>query len=1006
MKHFFTVAIALTLSTLTATAQTEGFSYQAVVRNAAGNLVDNSQVGLRLTLTTGQNGETVYQETHTPTTNSFGVLSVTVGAGTPTNGQSLSNVNWASGDVWMNVEIDPKGGNEYTNLGATKLQSVPYAYYAITGSKGEKGDPGRDGMQVNGSKGQTLVHDGTTWVATDQLSIKKLDVKGEEVNEDALFEVKDKDGNVVFAVYPNGVYVYIDPEAESSKARRSGFYITGREDSKDGENTNFFSVDGNGTQVFVDDNNNGDKARRSGFYITGREDSKDGENTNFFSVDGNGTQVFVDDNNNGDKARRSGFYITGREDSKDGENANFFSVDGNGTQVFVDDNNNGDKARRSGFYITGREDAKDGQPNNYLTVNDEGTKVFIDNQLDDNNSKVRRSGFLITGRESQKDGEATNYMKVATDGTLVHFDNDASKVRRSGFLITGRDESKGTNEEYMTINTDSTRFYINSSNGAKGNFGVAGHSDGAKDSGNGGFAVSGRNGAKDGASSNLFNIDLSTNAQTLNGENRIYWYPEKNAFMAGNLVVEHPDSVGTNSFSAGYQNKSIGEYSQALGYQSVAKGDYTTAIGREARAISDNSYAFGNKAHATGQNAVAIGNMAKASAMNAYALGMNSAAYGEGSYAFGDNATARGFGSFAMGRSSVIKDTTYKSNNSIDKIITNTYEPPVASGNYSYSIGSGTKASAEGSFAMGINNMATAKYAVAFGRNNISQAVGSIAFGKDNTASGSSGVALGIGNRVTLENGVAIGFGNSVTSSNSTAIGFTNTASGGWLTALGRLATTNAYYSVAIGFNATANSPSEVVVGTWNDEEGATTGHVDSDSPNSRAFVIGSGWESWGGGQTIHRRNAVVVLRNGDMDVTGNLTYKSASQSSDIRLKKDIQQLDSALDKVLKLRGVSYYWKNAEELAAINGKELFGFDDKKHIGVIAQEVEAVVPELVVTGKDGFKSVTYENIAPLLIEAIKEQQAEIEELRSVKAENEAIKKEMAEMKKMMEELMKK
>ena len=56
------------------------------------------------------------------------------------------------------------------------------------------------------------------------------------------------------------------------------------------------------------------------------------------------------------------------------------------------------------------------------------------------------------------------------------------------------------------------------------------------------------------------------------------------------------------------------------------------------------------------------------------------------------------------------------------------------------------------------------------------------------------------------------------------------------------------------------------------------------------------------------------------MTVTGNLTYKSASQSSDMRLKKDVQQLDGSLDKVLKLRGVSYYWKNAEELKAINGK--------------------------------------------------------------------------------------
>ena len=230
---------------------------------------------------------------------------------------------------------------------------------------------------------------------------------------------------------------------------------------------------------------------------------------------------------------------------------------------------------------------------------------------------------------------------------------------------------------------------------------------------------------------------------------------------------------------------------------------------------------------------------------------------------------------------------------------------------------------------------------------------------------------------------------------------------GGWSTALGRLATTEAYYSVAIGFNATAKSPSEVVVGTWNDEEGAVSGSVDSDSPNSRAFVVGSGWEGWSNSiQTIHRRNALVVLRNGDMTVTGNITYKSSCQPSDIRLKKDVQQLNGALDKVLKLRGVSYYWKNQEEMTAVRGKEVFGYDDKKHIGVIAQEVEAVLPELVVTDSDGFKAVKYENLAPVLIEAVKEQQAEIEELKSVKAENEALKQEVETLKAQMREIMEK
>ena len=132
---------------------TDGFSYQAVVRDANGELVDNAKVGLRLTLTSGENGQAMYQETHTPTTNSYGVLSVTVGKGTPAKDNSIDKVNWGSGNVWMRVEIDPKGGTKYTDMGSTKLQSVPYAYYAANGGngekgeKGDKGDPGEQGPQ-------------------------------------------------------------------------------------------------------------------------------------------------------------------------------------------------------------------------------------------------------------------------------------------------------------------------------------------------------------------------------------------------------------------------------------------------------------------------------------------------------------------------------------------------------------------------------------------------------------------------------------------------------------------------------------------------------------------------------------------------------------------------------------------------------------------------------------------------------------------------------------------
>ena len=92
--------------------------------------------------------------------------------------------------------------------------------------------------------------------------------------------------------------------------------------------------------------------------------------------------------------------------------------------------------------------------------------------------------------------------------------------------------------------------------------------------------------------------------------------------------------------------------------------------------------------------------------------------------------------------------------------------------------------------------------------------------------------------------------------------------------------------------------------------------------------------------------------------------------TSDKRLKTDIRPLENALAKVMKLNGVSYKWRVAE-FPQMN------FDSKQHVGVLAQEVEAVLPEAVETGEDGYKSVSYGNLTPLLIEAIKEQQQTID-----------------------------
>ena len=100
---------------------------------------------------------------------------------------------------------------------------------------------------------------------------------------------------------------------------------------------------------------------------------------------------------------------------------------------------------------------------------------------------------------------------------------------------------------------------------------------------------------------------------------------------------------------------------------------------------------------------------------------------------------------------------------------------------------------------------------------------------------------------------------------------------------------------------------------------------------------------------------------NGDFTATGNVTAYS-----DITLKENIEVIPNALDKVSEIRGVTYDRKDME--------------GARHAGVIAQEVEAVLPEVVMTDEEGVKSVAYGNLVGLLIEAVKELKAEVETLK--------------------------
>ncbi len=118
------------------------------------------------------------------------------------------------------------------------------------------------------------------------------------------------------------------------------------------------------------------------------------------------------------------------------------------------------------------------------------------------------------------------------------------------------------------------------------------------------------------------------------------------------------------------------------------------------------------------------------------------------------------------------------------------------------------------------------------------------------------------------------------------------------------------------------------------------------------------------------------VDRMGNATFAGNVTAScGVLVCSDLRYKRNITSLNNSLDNILKINGVRYDFRK-NEFPERN------FSDKNQIGFIAQEIEKIYPEMVFTDEKGYKSVDYAKLTPVLVEAIKEQQKEIEILKKM------------------------
>ena len=156
MKNVYLI-IFLFIGVAASAQAPDKMSYQAVIRDANGEILKNQDVSIQFSvLQTSISGTSVYQEDHKLTTNSNGLVSVYMGIGAVSSGD-FSTIDWSDGTYFLKTEIDPTGGSNYTIISTTELVSVPYAVYAnkaefadsLTGGVNET-DPIFDGSVAKG----------------------------------------------------------------------------------------------------------------------------------------------------------------------------------------------------------------------------------------------------------------------------------------------------------------------------------------------------------------------------------------------------------------------------------------------------------------------------------------------------------------------------------------------------------------------------------------------------------------------------------------------------------------------------------------------------------------------------------------------------------------------------------------------------------------------------------------------------------------------------------------
>ena len=350
-------------------------------------------------------------------------------------------------------------------------------------------------------------------------------------------------------------------------------------------------------------------------------------------------------------------------------------------------------------------------------------------------------------------------------------------------------------------------------------------------------------------------------------------------------------------------------------------------------------------------------------------------------------------------------------------------------GRYSAALGQSNKASGDNSTAFGYSSWAGGTFSTAFGYNSFASGSSSTAMGFNSTANGSKSTAMGDNTFASGTSSTSMGFQNTTRGFASTVVGLYNDPV---LSANELIVSTNTpLFMVGNGDDNINRSNALMVrkdgnVGIGNSDPeylldisnrirlrgggtGATSPGIWLNNVSNTGQVgfigvfndeyfgmYGSGGASWN--LLMNKTNGFIGIGNQNpsqkLHVSGNICYTGTiAACSDMRFKKNFSPLTDALASVLNLQGIFYNW-DAQKFPDRD------FGDERQIGFLAQEIEKYFPEIVQTDKEGYKAVDYGRLTPVLVEAIKEQQMQMEEKQK---QMEEIKKENKELKLRLEKL---